>query len=125
MDTYKHGGLTQQIIGCAMSVHRSLGNGFPEVIYQRSLAIELRDCGLSFERELDLPVYYKEQQVGSRRVDFLVDACVLVELKAVSELTAVHYAQVLNYLSAYRLEVALLINFGLPSLDFRRVARRP
>lgn len=106
-----------------MKVHSFLGNGFQEVIYQRALAIELREIGLNFERELEQNIFYKEftKPIGTRRVDFLVENKILVELKAVSELNDVHLAQILNYLTAYKLEVGLLINFGERSLKFKRV----
>jgi GxxExxY protein len=97
-----------------------LGNGFPEVVYQRSLAIELDGTGLAFVREVDLPIFYKGINVGSRRVDFLIAETVLVELKAVSELNKSHFAQTINYLEAYQLEVGLLINFGETSLKYKR-----
>ena len=112
--------LTEIIIGCAMSVHNELGNGFPEVIYQRGLGVELMAADVAFQAEIHLPVFYKKTSIGSRRADFLVDNQVLVELKATSELTSLNYAQVINYLKAYRLEVALLINFGESSLRFKR-----
>lgn len=103
-----------------MAVHRTLGNGFPEVIYQRSLAIELAGEGLIFAREVEMPVFYRGTPVGSRRVDFLVADTVLLELKALHELTPSHYAQTINYLEAYKLEVGLLINFGEQSLKYKR-----
>ncbi|UYZ60430.1 GxxExxY protein [Hymenobacter latericus] len=112
--------ITHRIIGCAMAVHQKLGNGFPENIYQRCLAIELEENGLAFQREVALPIFYKGQEVGARRVDFLIEENVLVELKASKELTQVHFAQTINYLEAYRLEVGLLINFGEASLRFKR-----
>lgn len=112
--------LTYQIIGCAMTVHKMLGSGFQEVIYQRSLAVELEGAGLLFVREIEMPIFYKGVDVGSRRVDFLVAETVLVELKAVSELTTAHHAQIINYLEAYQLEVGLLINFGEASLRHKR-----
>ncbi|MBD2768663.1 GxxExxY protein [Hymenobacter sp. BT664] len=112
--------LTHQIIGCAMTVHRMLGNGFQEVVYQRSLALELQSAGLLFTREVEMPIFYKGVDVGSRRVDFLIADTVLVELKAVSELNNSHYAQTINYLEAYQLEVGLLINFGNTSLSYKR-----
>ncbi|RSK34497.1 GxxExxY protein [Hymenobacter metallilatus] len=115
--------LTKEIVGCAMRVQTALGNGFPEIIYQRSLAVEFAHHGLPFEQELHLPVYYLNQEVGSRRVDFLVDKVVLVELKALTEITALHYAQVINYLKAYQLEVGLLLNFGEASLKYKRFLR--
>ena len=117
--------LTKTIIGCAMDVHRELGSGFPEIIYQRSLAVELTAMGIAFQGEVHLPVFYKENSIGSRRVDFLIENQVLVELKATNELTSLHHAQVINYLKAYRLEVALLINFGEASLRFKRFVHNP
>lgn len=104
--------LTGSIIGCAMEVHRILGNGFQEVIYQRALAHELKNKFISFDRELEMAISYKGEPIGSRRADFLVEGKILVELKAVSELEDVHLAQAINYLEAYGLEIGLLINFG-------------
>lgn len=112
--------LTQSVIGCAMQVHRTLGNGFQEVIYQRCLALEMERTGLVFVREVTMPLYYRDVEVGSRRVDFLVDGVVLIELKALSEINHTHFAQTINYLEAYKLEVGLLINFGETSLRFKR-----
>ena len=113
--------LTGKIIGCAMEVHKLLGNGFQEVIYQRAMDIEMRLQGLIFSREHEMEIFYKTENIGTRRVDFFVEEKVMVELKAVSQLEDVHLAQVLNYLKAYRLEVGLLINFGSKSLTFRRL----
>ena len=96
-EEHKHSELTGKVIGCAMTVHTGLGNGFQEVIYQRALTIEMADQGLSFNREHVMPVYYKGQQIGSRRVDFLVDDVVSVELKAVARLEDAHLAQAMNY----------------------------
>jgi GxxExxY protein len=109
--------ITEKIIGCAMRVHGALGNGFQEVIYQRCMAIEFDDAGLDYKREMETPIYYKEKEVGTRRVDFLVGNGILVELKAISELNNTHYAQMINYLEAYKLEIGLLINFGEKSLN--------
>lgn len=120
-EQYKYSELTSKIIGCAMAVHRALGNGFQEVIYQRALAIEMRDNGIAFSREHEMPIYYKHQQIGTRRVDFLVEELVSVELKAIIKLEDVHFAQAINYLEAYDLEVGLLINFGAKSLEFKRL----
>ena len=119
-------GLTDKIIGCAMQVHRVLGTGFQEVIYQRALAIELEQCGVPAQRELEMPIFYRDREIGSRRVDFLVNETVLVELKALHELNETHHAQIINYLEAYRLPIGLLINFGSASLEFKRfVKTRP
>ncbi|HEY9164526.1 MAG TPA: GxxExxY protein [Candidatus Kryptonia bacterium] len=120
---YKYSDLTGKIIGAAMKVHSTLGNGFQEVIYQRALAIEMGKRGLEFRREFEIPIYYGEQEIGTRRVDFLVESKVMVELKAVTKLEDVHLAQAINYLEAYRLEVGLLLNFGGKSLEYRRVIK--
>jgi GxxExxY protein len=113
--------LTYKIIGCAMKVHSTLGNGFQEIIYQRALAIEMDKQGLSFERELEMPLFYDNQQIGSRRVDFLVEEIVMVELKAIIKLEDVHLAQGLNYLVAYKVDLGLLLNFGAQSLEVKRL----
>jgi len=118
---YKYSDITRRIIGAAMKVHSTLGNGFQEVIYQRALAIEMAKQGLSFQRELEMQIYYDEQEIGTRRVDFLVEDKVMVELKALTKLEDVHLAQAINYLEAYGLEVGLLLNFGAKSLEYKRV----
>ena len=123
-DEYPHSALTSKIIGCAMEVHKALGNGFQEVIYQRSLAHELALQGISYSREHEMPVFYKGFAVGTRRVDFLVDGLISVELKAVIRIEDVHLAQAINYLEAYNLQVGLLINFGAKSLEFRRLQNK-
>jgi GxxExxY protein len=119
----KHKDITEKILGAAFEVHKFLGNGFQEVIYQRALAWEMTQAGLAFEREIEQDIFYKDrsQPIGTRRADFVVEEKVLVELKAVIELEDVHLAQALNYLKAYRLEVGLLINFGSKSLTFKRL----
>tara|TARA_B100000586_G_scaffold253609_1_gene214401 strand:- start:424 stop:843 length:420 start_codon:yes stop_codon:yes gene_type:complete len=113
--------LTYRIIGCAMTVHSVLGNGFQEIIYQRALVIEMEKKGLSFQRELEMQLYYEEHSIGSRRVDFLVEEMVIVELKAVIKLEEIHLAQGLNYLIAYQVERGLLLNFGAQSLEVKRL----
>ncbi len=107
-----------------MTVHSALGNGLQEVIYQRSKAIEMAEQGIDFSREYEMPVYYKNQQIGTRRVDFLVEETVSLELKAIIQLEDVHLAQAINYLEAYDLEVGLLINFGAKSLQFKRLSNK-
>ena len=107
-----------------MTVHTELGNGFQEVIYQRALEIEMAEKGIVFSREYEMPIYYKEQQIGTKRVDFLVEGSVSVELKAIIQLEDVHLAQAINYLEAYDLEVGLLINFGAKSLQFKRLSNK-
>ena len=118
---YKYSDITSKIIGCAMKVHNTLGNGFQEVIYQRCLAIEMKKQGLGFSRELEIPIFYDGIEVGSRRVDFLVEDKIMVELKAINLLDKIHIAQGLNYLEAYNLEIGLLINFGATKLEFKRL----
>ncbi|MGV3586593.1 MAG: GxxExxY protein [Adhaeribacter sp.] len=117
----KHGDITQRIIAAAMKVHSTLGNGFQEVIYQRALEIEMPYLNLSFRREMEMPIFYREQQIGTRRVDFYVENLIMVELKAISKLEDVHLAQAMNYLEAYKTEIGLLINFGGKSLEFKRL----
>lgn len=117
----KYKKLTRNIIGCAMRVHTELGNGFPEVIYQRALAYEFELNNILFVREFEMPVHYRDLQVGSRRVDFLVKKKISVELKAKLELEDIHLAQAMNYLEVYNLEIGLLINFGARSLEFKRL----
>ena len=104
-----------------MKVHSTLGNGFQEVIYQRCLAIEMEKQGLGFARELEMTIFYEGIDVGTRRVDFLVEDKIMVELKALTKLDDVHLSQALNYLEAYELETGLLINFGSKSLEFKRI----
>jgi GxxExxY protein len=118
---YKYADLTEKIIGCAMKVHRHLGPGFPEVIYQRCLAIELANVNLLFAAEQSRDIFYQGKCVGSRRLDMLVENKVLVELKAVTEVEPLYFVQVVNYLRVFELEVGLLLNFGKPSLEFRRL----
>jgi GxxExxY protein len=127
MNDYKHSDLTGKIIGCAMEVHIFLGNGFPEVAYQRALAIELEWGEMRFVREFERGVFYKhvEDPIWSQRADFVVDDKVLVEVKAVANLEDVHVSQILGYLKAFRLEVGLLINFGAKSLQFKRFVLTP
>lgn len=122
-EKYKYSELTEKIIGCAMEVHKILGNGFQEVIYQRALAIEMERQELLFSREFEIPIFYKESPIGTRRADFFVDEKIMVELKAVIQLEDVHLAQAINYLEAYKMEVGLLINFGSKSLQFKRVMK--
>jgi GxxExxY protein len=118
---FEDSAFTQIIIGCAMKVHTSLGNGFPEVIYQRALEIELAKTNLEFIREYEMPIHYDGQKIGSRRVDFLVQKRICVELKATIRLEDAHLAQSKNYLEAYNLKSGLLINFGGPRLEFKRL----
>jgi GxxExxY protein len=113
--------LTYKIIGCAMKVHNTLGNGFQEVIYQRCLAIEMKKANISFDRELEQTIYYEGREVGTRRADFVVENKVIVELKALIALEDVHLAQAKNYVVAYDFPKGLLINFGAKSLEYKLI----
>ena len=123
-EQYKYSDLTSKVIGCAMRVHSTLGNGFQEVIYQRALAIEFSLAEIQFSREFEMPIYYHNQHIGTRRVDFLVQGMLSVEIKATTKIEDVHFAQAINYLEAYNLEVGLLINFGERSLNFNRLKNK-
>jgi GxxExxY protein len=113
--------ITHSIIGSAMEVHRILGNGFQEVVYQRALSIELKLRDIEHKREFEMPLFYKGIDIGSRRVDFYICGEISVEIKAVINLEDVHLAQAMNYLEAYNLQTGLLINFGAKSLQYNRL----
>jgi GxxExxY protein len=117
---YLYSDLTEVIIGCAMKVHSSIGRGFPEYIYQRALAIELSKTSLEIKKEMEWPVYYDGQLIGKRRVDFMVNDKVLIEIKAVAVYESSHLNQIINYLQAFQIPVGLLINFGKEKLEFKR-----
>ena len=123
-EKHQHSALTSKIIGCAMEVHKFLGNGFQELIYQRALAIEFGLQGIEFQREFEMPLFYKGENIGTRRVDFFVEDMIMVEIKAIIQLEDVHLAQAINYLEAYKMEVGLLLNFGSKSLQFKRVMKK-
>ena len=119
---------THRALGCALRVHSILGTGFPEPIYQRALEIELTREGMQAQREVETPIYFRGQQIGSRRVDFMVqgphaEKPILLELTAAPDLTDTHFAQIINHLEAYRLHVGLLLNFGSTSLQYRRFVK--
>ena len=123
IDLESYNELTYKIIGCAMAVHTQLGNGFQEVIYQRALALEFEKQDVQNQREVEMPIFYDEQNIGTRRVDFLIHNEIVVELKAITELNDTHYAQIINYLTAYRLPIGLLINFGEKQLKHKRFVK--
>ena len=120
----KYSDITEKIIGAAFRIHGALGNGFQEVIYQRALQIEFRAMNLEHAREFEMPIYYLDYHIGTRRVDFLVMNQISVELKAVTKIEDVHLAQAMNYLEAYNLEIGLLINFGSKRLQFHRFTNK-
>lgn len=113
--------LTYKIIGCAMKVHNTLGNGFQEVIYQRCLAIEFAKADIKFVREQEHTIFYEGIEVGNRRADFIIEGKLSVELKAIINLEDVHLAQAKNYTIAYDFPVGLLINFGSQSLQYKLI----
>jgi len=119
-DKYYKSDITSKIIGCAQKVHRVLGNGFQEVIYQRALEIEFEKEGLKFAREKEMDIVYEDKLIGTRRVDFLIDEDIMVELKALTKLEDVNIAQLINYIEAYKVKIGLLINFGSKSLEVKR-----
>lgn len=122
-EVYKYSDITSLVIGCAMKVHSKLGRGFPEVIYQRALAIEFDKIQLAYKREQEWNVYYENTLVGKRRADFVIMDKVLIELKAIADFDSANYNQMLNYLEAFNLEIGLLINFGKKSLEFKRFTK--
>jgi GxxExxY protein len=115
--------LTQRIISAAIRVHKELGPGFLEAMYQEALAIELTAAGLAFERQKLLPVFYREHLIGEHRLEFLVEGKVIVELKAISALEDIHFAIVRSYLKAANLDDALLLNFATARVTIKRVGR--
>ncbi len=123
-DAFKFSELISKVIKCAMTFHSKLGNGFQEVIYQRALEIEMKLANIAFQREFEMPIFYREEQIVVRRVDFLIENAVSVELKAITKLEEVHFAQGINYLEAYNLEIGLLINFGETSLNVKRLTNK-
>jgi GxxExxY protein len=122
-DKYYKSNITAVIICCAQKVHKNLGSGFQEVIYQRALEIEFKKEKLKFEKEKEMNIYYESTLIGKRRVDFLVDGDIMVELKAIAELEKLNVAQIINYLEAYKVKVGLLINFGEKSLKVKRYVK--
>lgn len=115
--------ITGNIIGCAQKVHKQLGNGFQEIIYQRALEIEFEKEKMKFEREKEMDIFYEDRIIGNRRVDFVVDGDIMVELKAITKLEDVNTAQLINYIEAYKVKLGLLINFGTKSLEVRRYVK--
>ena len=120
-DGLVHGGLTGKIIGAAMEVHRKLGPGFLESVYEEALAYEFELQNIGFERQKEIPVFYKDKQVKQFICDFLVDSKVIIEIKAIKEITEIGKLQVINNLKAGSFEVGLLLNFGVKSLDYKRL----
>lgn len=117
--------MTETIIGCLIRVHRALGPGFREKVYQRALLVEFRRVGLEVEREVVIPISYENRRVGSHRLDLVVEGTIVIELKAVREITKVHYAQLRSYMRASGIPIGLLTNFSLERTDVRRLDAKP
>jgi len=117
---YKDSELTSKIIRVCVEVHKNLGSGFSEITYQRALALEFKSLGLDYAREVKVPVYYKGKQIDTRRVDFVIDNCML-EIKAKSKFNPEDYIQALSYLKASGFELGLLINFGAKKIEIKRL----
>src|SRR4029077_10950711 len=115
--------LTERIIAAAIRVHKELGPGFLEAMYEEALAIELAAAGIGFERQKLLPVFYREHLIGEHRLDFVVEQKVILELKAISALEDIHFAIVRSYLKAASLADALLLNFATARLTVKRIGR--
>lgn len=120
----KHHEITGKILAAAFEVHKVMGNGFQEKFYQKALSMELAAQKLVFQEEYHIPVYYKGILLGNRYVDFFVERSVTIEIKAQIELLPAHFAQAINYLEAYNLEIGMLINFGAPSLQYHRFTNK-
>ena len=113
--------ITRGIIGSAMEVYNYLGHGFLESVYEESLAIEFNLRGISFQKQAPIKVYYKKVLAKEFVCNFIIDGCVIVELKAIKKISNIEHAQVLNYLKATGLKVGLLLNFGSGSLEYKRL----
>jgi GxxExxY protein len=120
IEDLKYNAVTQKIIGCAMKVHSYFGSGFPEVVYKRTLTIELQKIGLNYQTEVEKDIYYEDVFIGKRRLELIIEDKILIELKAIKEVGKSCYNQVINYLKIFGLEVGLLLNFGTDSLQFKR-----
>ena len=121
---YKYPKVTSKILDCALEVHKTLGNGYPQDIYRKALSLEMQFLGLEHQREIDLDIFCRGEKIGSRRIDFLVANTISVEITAINQLEDDHLIQVINYLEAYNLDVGLLINFGAKNLEFKRVMNK-
>jgi len=117
----KYWDITQKIIECSMNVHNAIGCGFQESIYHNALNIEFTQQLIIYKDEIEIPIFYRSIQIGTRRVDFIVNDFVMVEIKACTELLDVHFAQAINYLEASQFEIGLLINFGSEKLQIKRL----
>ncbi len=113
--------ISKRVIGCALEVHRSIGCGFLEAVYENALVVEFRQCSISFKRQVPFQICYKDEIIGKYRADFVIEDVLLLELKAARTLTPICEAQLLNYLHASGIGVGLLMNFGSRSLQIKRM----
>ncbi|MBI2327564.1 GxxExxY protein [Candidatus Curtissbacteria bacterium] len=118
---YKHSNLTGKIIELAIKVHKNLGSAYEEKLYQRALYLELQRSGLRFEREKEISINYGNVRIGKKKLDFVVDGKIVVELKKIDAIDKVHVAQVVSYLKTLGLSVGLILNFGNSKLEIKRV----
>ncbi|PIU42810.1 MAG: GxxExxY protein [Parcubacteria group bacterium CG07_land_8_20_14_0_80_35_11] len=121
MPSYPHSDLTSKIIGLGIKVHKELGSAYEEKVYQRALYLELQRSGLKFEREKEIAVNYGKVRIGKKKLDFIVDGKIVVEIKKVDNIDNVHIAQVASYLKTLGLEIGLILNFGKSKLEIKRV----
>jgi GxxExxY protein len=119
----RHSEITEQVIAAAIRVHRELGPGFLESIYEEALAVEFALSGIQFIRQHPVPLFYRDHQIGEHRLDFLVEGKIIVELKAISELQDIHFAVGRSYLKATNLQDGLLLNFATVPLTIKRFCR--
>ena len=118
-----HKELVYQVVGCAMKVHRELGYGFLEKVYENSLMLLLKKEGITVKQQHPVPVYFEGETVGEYFADILIEDKILIELKTVEKISKVHYAQLLNYLKATGIQLGLLINFGPQKLEYERLIK--
>lgn len=118
---YLYSDLTEKVIGLAIRVHKELGSAYEEKIYQRALYLEFQRGGLNFEREKEINVKYGKVTIGKKKLDFIVDGKIIVELKKVDSINKVHIAQVVSYLKTLGLKLGLILNFGGPKIEIKRV----
>ena len=120
-ENYKHSALTKDIIGCCYSVYDQFGNSFNEIIYHRALCLELKKRNIKFKSEYPMGIFYNGQKIGYKRLDFLIEDKVILEIKSFKEIENRHIVQVINYIKVFKLDVALLVNFGNTKLEFKRI----
>ena len=124
MGEYIHSDITGKVISAAMAVHRTLGPGFLEKVYEKALALELQHRQVKYQRQVEYVILYREEEVGTHKIDMIVEGKVIVELKSVDSFAPEHTSVVLSYLSTTKLSIALLMNFAKPRLEYKRIISR-